>query len=189
MHFARRMMAPSRLLAAFGLSLLFAGGPFGIRAADAQSVCNGGSSCTVVVSLQLDRPYVASLVLSQSVTSLPTLTSADFATGFRDQAGPQLRVKANAPYRVTIQAAVSTWQYSGTAAPPSKPSSDLLWSGSASGPWTSSASSATLWPLAATSAAATAGVTIPLFYRTLWSWTTSPPGAYTIPVNLTLTSP
>ena len=126
LSFACRMMAPSRLLAAFGLSLLFAGGPFGIRAADAQSVCNGGSSCTVVVSLQLDRPYVASLVLSQSV---------------------------------------------------------------ASGPWTSSASSATLWPVAATSAAATAGVTIPLFYRTLWNWTTSPPGAYTIPVNLTLTSP
>jgi hypothetical protein len=114
-RFACRMIAPSRLLAAFGLSLLLAGGPFGIRAADAQSVCNGGPSCTVVVSLQLPRPYVASLVLSQSVTSLPMVTSSDFAAGFRDQAGPQLRVKANAPYRVTIQAAVSTWQYSGVA--------------------------------------------------------------------------
>lgn len=159
------------------------------RIAEAQSVCNGGPGCTVVVSLRMGRPYVASMALSQSVTTLPTLTAADFVAGFKVQTGPTLTVKANAPYRISIQTAQSSWQYSGASANPSKPSSDLLWSGAASGPWTSGASSGTIWPVSGASAVATAGQTIPLFYRTLWNWTTSPPGAYTMPVNLTLTSP
>jgi hypothetical protein len=65
----------------------------------------------------------------------------------------------------------------------------LRWSRTAGGPWTSSSGATTLWPASGTAAPATAGQTISLFYRTLWQWTGSPPGAYTLPVNLTLTSP
>ncbi len=159
------------------------------RELEAQAACNGGPACTVVVSLQLERPYVASLELSQSVTTISSVTATELSTGFTDHAGPQLRVKANAPYRITVQAAQDRWLYNGGAAGPQKPAADLQWSGTATGPWTSSAVSAGLWPRSAAAAPATAGVTIPVFYRIQWDWAASLPGTYTIPVNFTLTSP
>lgn len=181
-----RLALPARARLLSGLVALLFGAT---SAARAQTACNGGGSCAVVVTLRLPRPYVASLALSQSTTAVPPLTAADFSAGFKDVAGPTLTVKANAPYRVTIQAAQSRWSYTGSAAAPDKPASALLWSGSAAGPYTSSASSGTVWPINSLAAPATASQSIPLFYRTQWTWTTSPPGTYTLPVNLTITSP
>lgn len=181
-----RFTWPARVRLLTGVAAWLLGGASG---AAAQTACNGGGSCAVVVTLRLPRPYVARLTLSQSTTTVPQPTAADFAAGFKDVAGPTLTVKANAPYRVTIQAAQSRWSYTGQAAAPNKPASALLWSGSAAGPYTSSASSSTVWPANGLAAPATAGQSIPLFYRTQWTWTTSPPGTYTLPVNLTITSP
>jgi hypothetical protein len=129
------------------------------------------------------------MVLSQSTTVVPALVAADFSAGFKDVTGPTLTVLANAPYQVTVQAANTTWQYTGAAANPAKTAADLRWSRTAGGPWISSATASTLWPASGSAAPATAGQTIALFYRTLWQWTGSPPGAYALPVNLTLTSP
>lgn len=143
----------------------------------------------MTVSLRLALPHVASLSLSNSTTTVPTLTAADFALGYRDVAGPTVTVKANAAYRLTIQSTQRNWSYVGAFAAPSKPASDLLWSRAAGGATTSAAESATLWPASGLGAPATSGQSVPLFYRTLWSWTTSPPGSYSIAVNLTLTSP
>jgi hypothetical protein len=157
--------------------------------ASAQAACNGGTSCAVTVTLRLGRPEVYRLALSQATTVVPALTAADFAAGLKDTPGPVLTVMANAPYRVTVQAATTTWQYTGGSANPSKSAGDLRWSRTSSGPWMSSSSATTLWPASGTAAPATAGQSISLFYRTLWQWTSSPPGAYTLPVNLTLTSP
>lgn len=159
------------------------------RPAAAQAACNGGISCAVTVTLRLGRPQVFRLSMNQATTVVPGLTAADFSAGFKDVPGPMLTVLANAPYQVTVQAATSTWQYTGTAANPAKSAADLRWSRSASGPWISSLSTTTLWPASGTAAPATAGQSIALFYRTLWQWTGSPPGGYTLPVNLTLTSP
>lgn len=155
----------------------------------AQAVCNGGPSCSIVVTLQLPRPELYSLTLSSVTTQVPALSAADFTAGRRDVTGPTLTIKANAAYRVTVQAALTAWQYNGTGGNPAKPASDLLWGRTASGPFQSSASAATLWPSVGTSAPPTSGQAVALFYRTLWQWTTSPPGNYALPVNLTLTSP
>jgi hypothetical protein len=143
----------------------------------------------VVVTFQLPRPEVYSLTLSATTTSVPSLSAADFSAGRRDVTGPILTIKANSAYRVTVQAALPTWQYTGSAANPAKPASDLLWARSAAGPFQSSVAAVTLWPSAGTSAPPTNGQIVALFYRTLWQWTTSPPGNYALPVNLTLTSP
>lgn len=156
---------------------------------EAQATCNGGATCTVTVSLRLARPEVFRLVLSTVSTPVPALTAADFTLGHKDVAGPVLTVFANAPHRITVQAAAPLWQYAGAAPNPGKAASDLFWSRDANGAWLSSGTAATLWPVSGPSAPPSAGQTIPLFYRTRWHWTGSPPGTYTLPVNITLTSP
>lgn len=174
----------TRLLAALGVALTVLP-----SLAAAQVACNGGASCALTVTLRLGRPQVFRLALSDGTTTVPPLSSSDFATGFKDVAGPTVSVLANSPYRITVQAAFSTWQYSGSQANPAKGAADLQWSRSASGPWFASSNASTLWPASGSSAPATAGTTVPLFYRTLWQWTSSPPGTYALPVNITLTSP
>ncbi len=155
----------------------------------AQSTCSSTTSCTVAVTLRLPQPMVVSLALSASSTTIPTLTAQVLSAGFAEVAGPTMVVRANSPYRVSVQSAASTWTYSGSAANPQKPASDLQWSATASGPWVSSATSATLWPTNSLVAPATSGRSLAIFYRSLWSWTANPPGNYSIPVNITLTSP
>lgn len=160
-----------------------------MRRADAQAACSSVTTCSVPVTLRLPRPYVARLSLSAATTTMPAPTAADFSAGFTSVAGPVVTVRSNAPYRLTVQAAQPTWSYSGAVANPGKPAADLSWSRSSAGPWTSSATSATLWPASTLVAPATSAQSVPLFYRAQWSWTTSPPGTYAIPVNITLTSP
>ena len=157
--------------------------------AHAQAACNGGASCALVVTLRLGRPEVYRLALSQTTTTVPAPTAADFTAGFRDAPGPIVTIAANSPYRVTVQAAFTAWQYTGSAANPGKPANDLRWSRAATGPWTLAGTASTLWPATGTAAPATASQTVSLFYRTLWQWTGNPPGTYALPVNITLTSP
>lgn len=159
------------------------------RPVHGQTSCASTTSCSVGVVLRLPRPNVASLSISTAVTTLPSLTATALAAGFTEGAGPVITVKANAPHRVTLQAAQSSWSYAGTAATPTKPAADLQWSRIAGGPWQSSAASATLWPVTGELAPAAGGQSLALFYRATWTWTGSPPGTYSIPVNITLTSP
>ncbi len=155
----------------------------------AQNSCSSTTSCTVAVTFRLPQPNVVSLAISTSSTTIPAVTAQVLSTGFADVAGPTITVRANAPYRVSIQSASPTWNYAGPATNPQKPASDLRWSASAGGPWVSSATSATLWPTSSLVAPATSGQSLSLFYRSLWTWTANPPGNYSIPVNITLTSP
>jgi hypothetical protein len=169
--------------------MLFVAGATLADPAEAQAACNGGASCSLTVTLRLGRPQVFRLALSDGTTTVPPLTASDFSAGFKNVNGPTVTILANAPYRITVQAAIPTWQYTGAQANPSKSAADLQWSRAAGGPWASSASAATLWPASGSSAPATAGQTVSLFYRTIWQWTSSPPGSYALPVNITLTSP
>lgn len=155
----------------------------------AQPHCSGTTGCSVSVVLQLPRPTVVSLAISSPTTGIPSPDAGSFSAGFTQVAGPTVTAKVNAPYRVTVQAAQSTWSYSGSADNPGKPAAELLWSGSTAGPWISSSASGTLWPVSGQVAPATSGQPIPLFYRAIWTWTGTPPGSYTLPVNITLTSP
>lgn len=159
------------------------------RGVAAQATCSGGATCAVAVTLRLPRPYVASLSLSDIVTTIPTLTATDMAQGRKDQVGPRITVKANAPFRLTVQSAMPVWSYAGAAPNPGKPARDLEWGPTATGPFQSLGESTTLWPTAGSAAPATAGQTVSLYYRSRWAWTTSPPGSYSIAVNLTITSP
>jgi hypothetical protein len=160
----------------------------GTRRLLGQSSCSSTTSCSVAVTFRLPQPNVVSLALTAATTTLPPLTAQAMGSAV-DVAGPTMTVRANAPYRVTVQSATATWAYSGAGENPQKPASDLLWGPTATGPWVSSATSATLWPSSGQVAPATSGQSLALFYRTQWSWTTSPPGAYSLPVNITLTSP
>lgn len=155
----------------------------------AQTSCSGAPSCTVTVQLGLTRNYVASLQVSSTTTTLPAVNADAFTTGFTPVSGPTLSVRSNAAFVLTLQAAQPTWSYSGTSPNPSKPASDLEWSVSATGPFSSAGTSRQLWPTSGAAAPATAAQTVPLFYRVRWNWVNTPPGAYTLPVTITLTSP
>ncbi len=159
------------------------------RAVPAQVSCSGAPTCTVTVQLGLTRNHVASLQVSSAATVLPTITADNFAAGFAAVTGPTVTVRSNAAYVLTVQAAQPSWGYSGTAANPGKPASDLEWSVSATGSFTSAAVAGRLWPSSATSAPPTSAQSVPLFYRVRWNWVNSPPGAYSLPVTITLTSP
>lgn len=177
-----RRRAVSLLL---GWLILAGGEPLG-----AQTTCSSTTSCSVAVTFRLPQPTVISLALSSATTTIPALTAQVLSAGSTVVAGPSLTVRANAPYRVTVQSATTTWSYTGAASNPLKPASDLSWGTTNAGPWVSSATSSTLWPTGTlTTAPATAGQTLSLFYRTLWTWTSTPPGSYSLPVNITLTSP
>lgn len=155
----------------------------------AQASCSGAPSCTVTVQLGLTRNHVASLQVSSATTTLPAVNSDAFTTGFTPVTGPTLSVRSNSPFVLTLQAAQPTWSYSGTAANPSKPANDLEWNVSAAGPFVGAGTSRQLWPSSGAAAPATAAEIVPLFYRVRWNWVNSPPGAYTLPVTITLTSP
>ena len=157
--------------------------------ADAQTSCSGAPSCSVTVQLSLTRNYVASLQLSSATTALPAVTADAFTTGFTPATGPALTVRSNAPYVLTIQAAQPTWSYTGSGANPAKTANDLEWSTSATGPFNGAGAVRQLWPSSGAAASATALQTISLFYQVRWSWANSPPGTYSLPVTITLTSP
>lgn len=158
-------------------------------AVHAQASCSGAPSCTVTVQLGLTRNYVASLQVSSATTTLPAVNSDAFTTGFTPVTGPTLSVRSNAAFVLTLQAAQPAWSYSGPAANPSKTANDLEWSVNSTGPFAGAGSSRQLWPSSGAAAPPTAAQSIPMFYRVRWNWVNTPPGAYTLPVTITLTSP
>lgn len=182
-----RVHPRSRRGAAWYATLLLVLHPWAL--AEAQTSCSGAPNCSVTVQLGLTRNYVASILVSSATTTLPAVNADAFATGFTAVTGPTLSVRSNAPYVLTIQAAQSTWSYTGAAANPSKTANDLEWGLSASGPFSGAATARQLWPGTGASAPATAAQTVSLFYQVRWNWVNTPPGAYSLPVTITLTSP
>ena len=149
------------------------------------TVANTGA-CAQSRAITLTINRTAEMTLSVTTTTLTSPTAAIYAAGSAVDAGPGVTVKTNAAWRLNVSAGTATWAATGPLANPAKPTSDLALGTSAGGPFTPLGVSG--FQLASGNAA-TAGTVVPLYYRTLWHWTTDPPGSYALTLTFTITSP
>jgi hypothetical protein len=145
-------------------------------------------SCTVNVTLRAPIPFVAQISASSSTSDIGLLTASDLvpgqSSGTKTFSGPVVTAQANFAWSLTIRAANATWTYSGAGAP-AKPASDLAWRVGTSGAFdTMTTSGATLM-----SGSLGESLSVSVNFRTTWRWTTEPPGAYELPLTLTMAAP
>ncbi len=146
--------------------------------ATAQQPC---PTCTQAVALNVQVPTILRLVVDAPTTVVAAATEADYDRGYAVTVGPTATVKANVPWRLDVSTTQETWTPSGAAARVGKPAADLSWSASSDGKYT---------PISTTPAAAATGrpgrISVPLTYRTKFSYGQDAPGSYQIVVKLTL---
>ena len=149
-----------------------------------QATCTG-NPCSVQITASATVNDVLRLTLSGTTTSLGTPAETDYDAGFKDVAGPTASVKSNRPWHVDLAGAAATFSYSGSLANPNKPATDLLWGTSAGTYGNNMGSSAVLL----NGATGTGSASQAIFFRTLWSWASDVPGAYSLVINVTLAAP
>jgi hypothetical protein len=175
----------ARMLVVAATALLCACAPGRVSA---QS-CNASSetlagSCSFNATLSAIIPFMARLSSSTSTTSLGVLDRAALSSGSMVTTGPTVSAVANFAWSVSVKAGAASWSYEGTVSDPQKPVADLRWR----------IADGVLTAMSTTGAqviSGTAGLsaTATLTFSTLWPWSSSPPGTYTVPVTLTLTAP
>jgi hypothetical protein len=177
-------MKVTRIIATAAMSAVLAG------TAQAQALnCTGTTSagptnCSVTNTVNVSVPYVASLQVSSATTNLTAPTAANFgaSAGVSDANAISLTVKANSSYKVTASAAAATW----TGGTHSKSAGDLKLS---IDNFSTTSALSTAGVQIASGASATASSNISIGYNVVYNWTTDAPGAYSLAVNYTLTSP
>jgi hypothetical protein len=155
------------------------------RQAAAQLGC-AGASCTIEISMPVAD--VLRLTLSSGSVALGTPVEADFTAGHRDVNGAAVTVTArsNRDYAVQLDGVSPTFSYAGTLANPGKPASDLRWATSAAG---LGASTSHFGATTTLMSRGPGSVTVPLFLRTLWSFSSDVPGSYSLAIRFTLSAP
>jgi hypothetical protein len=160
--------------------------------AEAQGNCNYsgfggncviGDNATYAINLTITR--AVRLALSASSIALNAPMPDDYDAGFGQTAGPVLTVKANSTWSLSIRVTQATWTASPAPARANKPAAELRWGTSAAGPFTNFTTTAVTMQ----SGAASAGTIIPLHFRVAYAWLLDTPGNYSLPVQITLTSP
>ena len=146
--------------------------------------CRIGNNATYAITITVTRAIRPES--SSSIIALASPSAPDFIAGFGQTTGPTLTMKSNAAYTITIRTTQGTWTASPAPARPNKPSGDLQWGTAAGGPFADFTTTAVT---AATGAAATAGRVVPLFFRVKYSWLLDTTGNYSLPIQLTVTSP
>lgn len=162
------------------------------RLAEAQDSCqrNGAGSCTagntVAISLNVTVTRAILMSLGSSAIILTAPGASEFDAGFGQTASPTLQIKSNAPFSVSLRSTQPLWSASPLPARANKPASDLQWAVAVGGPFTDMT---TLGTTILTGAAGTAGTVIPLQFRVKYAWLLDTTGNYSLPLQLTLTSP
>ena len=146
-------------------------------------------SCTTSATTAITVPTILRLTIGSATTPFGSITQADYDLTRKDIAGPSVVVKANQPWRVQLSSAAINWSAVNTdplnPARTNKPLADLLWAPTLGGSFTA----VTGTPIQIGAGGRTGGTTIPLAFRSLWSYTLDTPGNYSIGVTFTLISP
>jgi hypothetical protein len=155
------------------------------RQAQGQLGCSG-ATCTVEISMPVTD--VLRLSLSSGSVALGAPNDVDYQAGYRDVSGVAVSVtaKSNRPITVQLGALTPTFSYAGSMTNPNKPASHLLWATSAAALPTTTKHFGTTLTLLSQSAGST---TMPLYFRTLWSFASDVPGTYGLTISLTLSAP
>lgn len=183
-----RTLARALLLASAIIALMLA--PAMLRAQGSctygafNGSCQLGDNTTYAINITVTR--AVRLALSATSIALDAPMPADFDAGFGQTAGPQLTVKSNSTWSISIRSTQATWTASGPSARANKPTSDLRWATNPAGPFTNLSTTATTMQV---SAAPSAGTVVPLHFRVAYAWTLDTPGTYSLPVQVTVTSP
>jgi hypothetical protein len=129
-------------------------------------------------------------VAGAGAISLMSPTVADLTTGYVQNAGPAITVKANRAWTLSVHTTAATnWTYTGTQGGV-KPISDLTWANDATG--TYAAITTTAAAIVSNQARTNAGAPT-IFFRTVYSSDFSndknAAGSYSIPLVFTLAAP
>src|SRR5688500_4338730 len=156
---------------------------------NAQS-CNGTASCNLTSTATVVVPALVDLnVAGAGSIALTSPTVADLTTGYVQNSGPAITVKANRAWRLQLHTTAATnWTYTGDQGGV-KPISDLTWSTTAGGTYAAITTTAA----DVTSGAKTNTGAPTLFFRTLYSSDFSAnknsAGSYAIDLVFTLIAP
>ena len=149
-----------------------------------QGTCMIGDDATHAIRITITQAI--RLESTSGAVSLSSPSGLDYDAGFGLTTGPVLTMKSNIPWTVTLRATQPLWTASPAPARADKPVTDLQWGVAATGPFTDLSIAATT---IATGAAGTNGTVIPLHFRVKYAWMLDSPGTYSIPLQLTVTSP
>jgi hypothetical protein len=153
--------------------------------------CFGVNSCTVTTQASVMIPALIDLTVAGAGNiNLTAPTPADLTTGYVQDAGPAITVKANRTWSLAIHTTAATnWTYVGTQAGV-KPIEDLTWSNTATG--TYAPISGTAASVVSSQARTNAGAPT-IFFRTVYSSdfasNANAAGAYILPLVFTLSAP
>lgn len=159
--------------------------------AGAQGTCNVNNRATCQVGgtaaygMNVTIPRVVRLSLPATPVLLGAADAAAFTAGFGAAVLVPLTLRANTGWSLTLAATSPQFTGTGPAARADKPATDLQWSVAAGGPFASLSTTG----VGIATGTATAGQTVTLHLRSLYSWTLDTPGAYSLPLQLTITAP
>lgn len=160
-----------------------------VTPANAQT-CNGTNSCTVTATASVAVPALVDLELSSIALTLTPPAVADLATGYVDDAGPTITVKANRTWTLSIHTTNPlNWTYVGDQGGV-KPIGDFTWSNTNGAGY----AAITTAPVAIVSAQAKTNAGAPtVFFRTVYDASfaanNNSAGTYSLPVVFTLSAP
>jgi len=153
--------------------------------------CTGTTSCSVTSTASVTVPALVSLdVAGAGAITLTAPVVADLTTGYVQDAGPSITVKANRTWTLSVHTTATTnWSYTGTQGGV-KPIGDLTWSNTAGGTYAAMTNSAAA---VVTNQAKTNAGAPTVFFRTIYSSDFSSNnnsvGSYSIPIVFTLSAP
>lgn len=171
--------------------LLLPAGVLGFAEPLAAQSCTrtGSTSCTVsLTGTSVTFPWAAVLSASTAATTVASVTPSALNASTQTVAGPTITGRANFTYTLQIAAGSATWSYNGPAQNPSKPAAQLEWRAT-SGSATSFRAASTTASVLESSVTAGTLTSRALEFRIAWSWASTPPGAYSLPLVITLTAP
>lgn len=152
-------------------------------------VAGPSGTCSVNVTTSVTIPVILRLTVSSATTTV-TVNEAAYNAGSTTTTGPTLTVKSNQAWRVQISSSASFWTAAntdpGAPARTTKPLSDLEWRNTTAG---GSFAAITGTATNLFTGNATGGSTAALEFKTYWSYLTDTPGAYSLPLTLTIISP
>lgn len=170
------------------IGLLAAGVALPKSALQAQT-CSGSTSCTVNLTANLAIPSLIKLGLSAATQNLTPPGDADLTTGYVQDAGPAITVKANKAWTLSLSTSTAVdWTYTGTAGGV-KPIGDLTFSKTSGGTYVA----ITGTPVQFDNGSKTNAGTSTIYFRTLYPNDYSDPrvasGSYSIVAVFTLAAP
>lgn len=157
----------------------------------AQGTCqvNNRANCllggTAGYGMNLTVTTVVRLQIPSATVALGTATAAEFTAGFGVAILTPVTIRANRSWTVTLASTAAFWTGVGPAARSTKPVSELQWGTGAGGPFADLTMAQTTIGVGP----ATAGTVVTLYFRPRYAWTLDTPGAYSLPLQLTITAP